>query len=155
MNGVRHSFIKLSTFSRTQKKPLTLLRPLVYISRFQCVQFCEFWNLPIQPDSTNSKIFYKRNRLRLQCLPYIKYFFNKKLFLKIAKTQQIIYLENEYFNLIIKKLISKNKNHIGFTKLNHFIYFPKLFQYRILHNFFILFKIKISFSEIDLLIKLF
>lgn len=150
MNGLRHSFIKLSILS--QKKQFTVLRPLLHLSRFQCVQFCEFWNLPIRPDSTNSKIFYKRNRLRLQCLPYIKYFFNKKLFLKIAQTQKIIYLENEYFNLIIKKLIS---NNCGCPKaaLNYFIYFPKLFQSRILHNFFILFKIKISFSEIDLLIR--
>ena len=115
------------------------------ISRLNLLKFCEFWSLPIRADYTNLKFNNKRNRLRLQFLPYIKYFFNKKFFKKIIQIQKIILIENKYFNFIIKKLIS--------IKSICFIQIPKIFQYRIIHNYLILLKKKISFHEIELIIN--
>lgn len=81
-----------------------LLRPLIKISRFEFFKFCEFWNLPIYPDLTNLNVRFRRNRLRLQFLPYLKKFFNLNLFKQIDQIQKMINFENEYFQLIIQKL---------------------------------------------------
>jgi len=140
----RHFFIKLY-IDYSKKKSVKLFRPLIKISRFKLLKFCEFWNLPIRPDCTNLKFNHKRNRLRLQFLPYIKCFFNKKFFKKIIQIQKIISIENKYFNTIIKKLI--------FIKSICFIQIPKIFQYRIIYNYLMLFKKKISFHEIELIIN--
>ena len=82
-----------------------IYRPLVQFSRFEFLKFCEFWYLPIIPDLTNLNVHFIRNRLRLQSLPYLKFFFNIDLFQKINSIQKIINLENEYFQLIIQKLL--------------------------------------------------
>lgn len=140
----RHFFTKLY-INYSKKKSVKLFRPFIKISRFKLLKFCEFWNLPIHTDYTNFRLNNKRNRLRLQLLPYIKYFFNKKFFKKIIQIQKIILIENKYFNFIIKKLI--------FIKSICFINIPKIFQYRIIHNYLILFKKKISFHEVELIIN--
>ena len=82
-----------------------IYRPLIQFSRFEFLKFCEFWYLPVIPDLTNLNVHFQRNRLRLQSLPYLKFFFNIDLFQKINSIQKIINLENEYFQLIIQKLL--------------------------------------------------
>ena len=82
-----------------------IYRPFIQFSRFEFLKFCEFWYLPVIPDFTNLNVHFHRNRLRLQSLPYLKFFFNIDLFQKINSIQKIINLENEYFQLIIQKLL--------------------------------------------------
>lgn len=84
---------------------IQIYRPLIQFSRFEFLKFCEFWYLPVLPDLTNLNVQFYRNRLRLQSLPYLKFFFNIYLFQKIDSIQKIINLENEYFQLIIQKLL--------------------------------------------------
>nr|BBN51437.1 conserved hypothetical protein [Halimeda borneensis] len=105
-------------------KPIILKRPLIQLSRFECFKFCEFWNLPIYPDITNLSFNSCRNRLRLQLIPYLKYFFNLNLNQRIKIFQELINIENQYFKSIIQKLIfTESKN------------FPKIFKYQIFHTF--------------------
>ena len=85
--------------------PILLGRPLIKFSRFECCKFCEFWNLPIYPDFTNLNINSCRNRLRLQLIPYLKYFFNINLNQKITQIQELINLENQYFKTITQKIV--------------------------------------------------
>lgn len=144
---------------------LCLIRPLLKISRFELLKFCEFWNLPIFPDLTNFHLGFKRNRLRLQSLPYLKYFFNFNLLKKIEQIQKIIDFENQYFQWILYKLypfyckIDNSYLHNKFISKNFifrnkaFEYLPKILKYRILHYLFIFFKKKISFLEINCIFK--
>lgn len=146
--NVHKNFIKKKTRHRVRKlyiRNLTykykVLRPLLNVSRFELLKFCDFWNLPLFPDFTNLNIYLRRNRLRLQFLPYLKFFFNFQILKKVNQIQIILNFENDYFQKIIQKLFYyKNEN------LN---YFPKIFQYRIFHYFFYLMKKKISFNEIS------
>ena len=107
-----------------QTKPIILKRPLIQLSRFECFKFCEFWTLPIYPDITNLSFNSCRNRLRLQLIPYLKYFFNLNLNQRIKIFQELINIENQYFKSIIQKLI--------FTESRNF---PKIFKYQIFHTF--------------------
>nr|YP_009306332.1 hypothetical protein [Caulerpa cliftonii]AOP19236.1 hypothetical protein [Caulerpa cliftonii] len=134
----RHFIIKLYVYKPNRIK---ILRPFIKNFRFELIQFCEFWNLPIRPDSTNFKFDYKRNRVRLQLLPYIKYFFNSNLLKIIIQIQKILFIENQYYDLIIKKVFPWG--------LNSFFYLPKIFQYRIIHNLLISFNKKICFNEVN------
>ena len=98
----RHRVSKL--YIKNFKNNSIILRPLLKVSRFKLLKFCDFWNLPIFPDFTNFEISLRRNRLRLQFLPYLKFFLNSKIFKKISQIQTLLNYENQYFQLIIQKL---------------------------------------------------
>ena len=93
-----------------------IYRPFIQFSRFEFLKFCEFWYLPVIPDLTNLNMHFSRNRLRLQSLPYLKFFFNIHLFQKINSIQKIINLENEYFQLIIQKLLLTSLKAFQYSK---------------------------------------
>ena len=95
---------KKHTFSRIQGYKMIILRPLLQFSRFEFLKFCEFWYLPIIPDFTNFNVCFRRNNLRLQFIPYLKIFLNLNLFQKIDQFQQILKLENQYLQFILKKI---------------------------------------------------
>ena len=150
---------------------IIIWRPFIQFSRFELLKFCEFWNLPIFPDLTNFCLSLRRNRLRLQSLPYLKYFFNLNLLNKIEQIQKILDFENQYFQWILQKLYPFYFNIENFLipkSVKHkkpcprstpiylnqvFEYLPNVFKYRILHYLFLFFKKKISFLEIDCILK--
>ena len=123
---------------------IIILRPFLQFSRFELLKFCEFWNLPILPDLTNLNTCFRRNHLRLQWIPYLKIFLNLNLFKKIDQFQQILHLENQYFQLFLQKIFLS-----PLYLNNHFFYFPKIFQYFILYHFYYFINKKISFNEIS------
>ena len=106
-------------------KPIVLKRPLIQLSRFECFKFCEFWTLPIFPDITNFNFNSCRNRLRLQLIPYLKYFFNLNLNQRIKIFQELINIENQYFKSLLRKRDIPQRRE----------YFPKIFKYQIFHTF--------------------
>jgi len=132
-------------------------RPFIKFSRFELLKFCEFWNFPIYSDSSNFNINLKRNRLRLEFFPYLKFFFNIKIFEKINQFLQIINFENKYFTLITNKIIFsffvKKKSYYIFKKT--FFFLPKIIQYRIIHYFYYSLRKRISFNEIIIFVEKF
>lgn len=128
----------------TRHNQMIILRPFIQFSRFELLKFCEFWNWPILPDFTNLNTCFRRNHLRLQWIPYLKIFLNLNLFKKIDQFQQILHLENQYFQLFLQKIFW-NPLYLN----NHFFYFPKIFQYFILYHFYYFVHKKISFNEIS------
>ena len=112
--------LRCKTFKINKQSSLYLniqiYRPLIQFSRFEFLKFCEFWYLPVLPDLTNLNVHFYRNRLRLQSLPYFKFFFNIYLFQKIDSIQKIINLENEYFQLIIQKLLLTSLKTLQYSK---------------------------------------
>ena len=95
---------KKHTFAMIKGYKMIILRPLLKFSRFEFLKFCEFWYLPIVPDFTNFNVCFRRNNLRLQFIPYLKIFLNLNLSQKIDQFQQILKLENQYLQLILKKI---------------------------------------------------
>ena len=52
--------------------PLTVVRPLLGVSRAQITDFVTAGNIPFREDRTNADITYKRNRIRHQILPVME-----------------------------------------------------------------------------------
>lgn len=112
--------LKRENFKRWKKKEkkvfgsIFLLRPLIETTRFDLKKLCQIWRLPIYPDVTNQNLISTRNRIRLQLLPILRFFFNPQIDTIFAQFAQISLQEQDYLNYLttrlIKDLFSKKKN---------------------------------------------
>ncbi len=53
-------------------KGLTIIRPLLYHSKTQILNYCKSEEIEYREDSSNLKTIYQRNKIRLELLPYLK-----------------------------------------------------------------------------------
>ena len=58
---------------------LPLIRPLYDVTRLQVEQYCERFQLAPRHDSSNAKLTYRRNRVRLELLPQLREIYNPKV----------------------------------------------------------------------------
>ncbi|MFH7245799.1 MAG: tRNA lysidine(34) synthetase TilS [Spirulina sp.] len=72
---------------------LTVVRPLLDLTRQDTAQFCQQFNLPVWIDSTNTDLTYARNRLRLEVFPLLQRHFNPKVEQTLAQTAEILTAE--------------------------------------------------------------
>lgn len=79
------------------KRPLSaqvqLVRPLLEATRTQTGEFCAQRQLPIWEDGMNQTLAYRRNRIRLAVLPYLKTYFNPQVETALAHTAEILQAE--------------------------------------------------------------
>ena len=88
------------TWMRSLTPEIKLVRPLLNVSRHETSAFCHENQIPIWEDSTNQNLDYRRNRLRLETIPYLQEHFNPQLEIAIAQTSEllhedVIYLEKQ------------------------------------------------------------
>jgi tRNA(Ile)-lysidine synthase len=88
------------TWRRSLSADINLVRPLLNVSRHQTKGFCDENQIPIWEDSTNQNLDYRRNRLRLETIPYLQTHFNPQLENMIAQTSEllhgdVLYLESQ------------------------------------------------------------
>ena len=88
------------TWMRSLTPEIKLVRPLLNVSRHETSAFCRENQIPIWEDSTNQNLDYRRNRLRLETIPYLQAHFNPQLEIAIAQTSEllhddVIYLEKQ------------------------------------------------------------
>ena len=117
--------LKKGNFKKWKKRKkiffgsIFLLRPLIETTRFDLKKLCQIWNLPIYPDVTNQSLISTRNRIRLQLLPILRFFFNSQVDTIFAQFAQINLQEQDFLNYLttrlIKDLFSKKKS---FAKQN-------------------------------------
>ncbi|NER78648.1 MAG: tRNA lysidine(34) synthetase TilS [Leptolyngbya sp. SIO1D8] len=77
-------------------RDISLVRPLLDITRAQTAQFCRDYAIPIWEDSTNEDRTYARNRLRLDVLPLLRDQFNPQVDSTLAQTAEILAAEVVY-----------------------------------------------------------
>ncbi|MEL6381682.1 MAG: tRNA lysidine(34) synthetase TilS [Cyanobacteria bacterium J06626_18] len=75
---------------------ISLVRPLLDITRAQTAQFCQNSAIPIWQDATNNDRSYARNRLRLDVLPLLRDQFNPQADATLAQTAEILTAEVAY-----------------------------------------------------------
>jgi tRNA(Ile)-lysidine synthase len=92
------------TWQRPLTGDITLVRPLLEITRTQTKQFCEQFQLPIWEDSTNQDLQYARNRIRQELIPYLQANFNPKAESALAQTAELLQAEVEYLESVAEKL---------------------------------------------------
>jgi tRNA(Ile)-lysidine synthase len=88
------------TWMRSLTDEINLVRPLLNVNRHETLGFCNENQISIWEDSTNQNLDYKRNRLRLETIPYLQAHFNPQLETAIAQTSEllhedVIYLEEQ------------------------------------------------------------
>ncbi|MEM9008440.1 MAG: tRNA lysidine(34) synthetase TilS, partial [Cyanobacteria bacterium P01_F01_bin.86] len=86
---------------------ISLVRPLLNITRAQTAQFCEDFAIPIWPDATNEDRTYARNRLRLDVLPMLRAHFNPQADSTLAQTAEILTAEVAYLEDAAQQLLKQ------------------------------------------------
>ena len=126
------------SWSERDTKQSFVVRPLLFVTRFDLKKVCMFWQLPVYPDQTNEKLVYFRNRIRKQLLPLLRFFFNPqidKLFLQFAEiaTTEQLYLDELAIHLQNKFEIGKiNTFELNLSVFN---FIPLAIQRRLLKQF--------------------
>lgn len=147
-----------------QNTQTQIIRPLLFLHRFDCKKLITFWKLPIYPDKTNKNYQYSRNRIRNQLVPTIRFFFNPKFDIIFNRFLLILQNEDSYFTRLNSKFLhcipeqqlkqnslSKNKKQLAISLFN---VLPQILQERIIQFFFQLNNKKdLSYISIKLLVK--
>ncbi|UNU25479.1 tRNA lysidine(34) synthetase TilS [Microcoleus vaginatus] len=95
------------------KSKISLVRPLLEITRSQTGQFCQEQELPIWEDSTNQDLQYSRNRIRSELLPYLETHFNPKTQQALAQTAELLRADVEYLELAASDLLQRAMSPIA------------------------------------------
>ncbi len=153
-------FRKQNLFFLNKKifKNFFIFRPLLKKSRLDIKTISSEWKLPVFPDKTNEIVLYKRNRIRKQLLPSLRFFFNPKIDKILFQYNQILSSEELILENFIKNLIEEIiLEYETFYSINLFLFssFPLAIQRKICFLFFTK-KVKknINFSTINSFIKI-
>ncbi|MBD2163056.1 tRNA lysidine(34) synthetase TilS [Calothrix membranacea FACHB-236] len=103
MRGTGADGLQALTWQRQLALNITLVRPLLEITRTQTKQFCDDFHLPVWEDSTNQDLKYTRNRIRNELLPYLQAHFNPKVESALAQTAELLQAEVEYLETAAQK----------------------------------------------------
>ncbi len=86
-----------------------IIRPLLYVTRQEIEAYCAENRLESRLDATNLKPDYRRNRIRLQLIPYIEKEFNPNFRQALIRTAEILTDENDYLNNRVEEILN---NHL-------------------------------------------
>jgi tRNA(Ile)-lysidine synthase len=112
-------------WQRPLSPQVQLVRPLLDITRQDIGQFCESLGLPVWNDSMNQDRHYRRNRLRLDCLPVLREALNPNLDNLLAQTAEILQAETDYLEQQAQHLLARatesQETTTFLTKSPHFL----------------------------------
>lgn len=99
--------LESSTLQPNLTSSIQLVRPLLEITREQTGQFCQEHNLRIWVDSTNDDLYYARNRIRQELLPYLQTHFNPQVESHLAQTAELLRAEVDYLESLTDTLFQQ------------------------------------------------
>lgn len=86
-------------------KDIQIIRPLLAVRRSETAQFCQEFALPVWQDATNQDLKYRRNRVRLELLPYLRRHFNPQIEQSLAQTAELLQAEVSYLETAAQDLL--------------------------------------------------
>lgn len=90
------------------QRPLTpqisLVRPLLEITRAETATFCAQFSLPVYDDPYNHNLNFARNRLRQEVIPPLQTI-NPQVEKHLAQSSEILHQENDYLEAIAKEYL--------------------------------------------------
>lgn len=104
MRGSGVAGLSALSWKRMLSPTLSLIRPLLNISRAETGEFCQLLELPVWDDQANHNLKYARNRIRLEVLPYLKTYFNPQVETALAQTAEILQAESEFLDMLTQDL---------------------------------------------------
>ncbi|MCU0643778.1 MAG: tRNA lysidine(34) synthetase TilS [bacterium] len=116
------------------------IRPLLFATRKEIETYAKAHSLHYQVDSTNEMTKYRRNRIRLELIPYLQQHFNPAISDVVLRTAQIMdevesYMQEQAGKALETCLVNFKKHKIVLdinTFLNYFIAIQKYILYQIL-----------------------
>ena len=148
------------TWMRSLTPEIKLVRPLLNISRQETASFCRENQIKVWEDSTNQDLNYRRNRLRLEVIPYLETHFNPQLETAIAQTadllyEDVIYLEEQasrFFEDYVSVIWQEQSPHLHRQKLQEY---PLALRRRIVRQFLSRYLIhQVNFLDIEKFLSL-
>ncbi len=94
------------TWSRPLVPGITLVRPLLDVTRTETGEFCRNLRLPVWDDPANTNLRYARNRIRQDILPYLKQHFNPNLEGVLATTAEVMQADVDYLETEATRLFN-------------------------------------------------
>jgi tRNA(Ile)-lysidine synthase len=90
------------------RRPLTaqihLVRPLWDVWRAQTAAYCQAQGLTVWPDSSNSQLHHRRNRIRQELLPYLRTHFNPRIEGQLWQTLEILTAEQQVWQAWVQRV---------------------------------------------------
>ena len=93
--------------SRPLNETVTLLRPILHLTRQQTGDFCQERALPVWHDQMNQDLHYRRNRMRLEVLPLLRQHFNPQVDRAIAQTSELLQADVAYLEEQAQQLFTQ------------------------------------------------
>jgi tRNA(Ile)-lysidine synthase len=94
-----------------------LIRPLLYVRRDEILEFLTKEGLSYMTDGSNSDVSFLRNRIRKELIPELEKRYNPNLTEGLARTAEIIRVENDYLRDVVQSLIFSLKIDINDKKI--------------------------------------
>lgn len=82
---------------------ITVIRPLIEISRREIEKFLKDNDVKVRRDSSNDKTLFTRNRIRHDLMPYLEKNFNANIKEILANTAENLRTENEFLEKLAKR----------------------------------------------------
>lgn len=84
-----------------------IIRPLLCLSRAEIEAYCKALAIPYRDDETNFKTIYTRNKIRLECIPYIKKNLNPSIISSLGRQSELYREEDEFLKEHTKELFDR------------------------------------------------
>jgi tRNA(Ile)-lysidine synthase len=124
------------TWQRPLTPEITLVRPLLDVTRSETLEFCQQLQLPIWFDRANHNKQYARNRIRIDLIPYLQENFNPQAENSLAQTAELLRADVEYLETMAKQLLQTATSSES-NQLNRFYLknAPLALQRRVIRQF--------------------
>jgi tRNA(Ile)-lysidine synthase len=98
------------TWQRSLAPGISLIRPLLTVTRSETAQFCREMQLQIWDDPANQDRTYARNRIRQELLPYLSDHFNPQVEHALAQTAELLQAEVAYLEQAAAELFQQSRH---------------------------------------------
>ncbi len=148
------------SWKRSLTDGISLVRPLLNVSRHETAEFCRENQIPVWEDSTNQNLEHRRNRLRLETIPYLQAHFNPQLENAIAQTSELLYDDVIYLEAQASCFFEENisviwDDHAPCLHRQHLQKQPLALQRRIVRQFLSRYLIhQVNFEDVEKFLKL-
>jgi tRNA(Ile)-lysidine synthase len=95
---------------------ISLVRPLLDMTRTETADFCQLFHLKVWEDSTNQDLHYARNRIRQELIPYLQTHFNPQVEQALAQTAELLTTDVEYLEQTALGLLQKACSQSGLSR---------------------------------------
>lgn len=89
---------------------LTIIRPLIRVTRAEIQEYCESTKLTYRVDASNVKPCYLRNRVRLELIPFLEREYNPGLRRSLARIADFLRAEDDYLTEKTEEVLASMKS---------------------------------------------